>query len=275
MNTLNNRILLFCVLAVMVSANSPGMLFSQTPTPAPAEIGAATGAMAALTQDAEESGMTLYELLSNGGWVMYILAALSVMALGLIIYYAISLRERNLVPNDVVMQIRHYIRDRRYDDIARLCRRSKGMFSKVILAGITRGVVDPAAVAPTMEAAGRREAENLMRKVRYLSDIATVAPMLGLLGTVLGMIRAFNFIAFDISAVKPVALASAVAQALVTTAAGLIVAIPCMGFFFYFRGKVQSLVGRMEEVAVEIAETLVIAETPTRKSTRKTTIRNQ
>ncbi|RJP26765.1 MAG: MotA/TolQ/ExbB proton channel family protein, partial [Candidatus Omnitrophota bacterium] len=84
--------------------------------------------------------------------------------------------------------------------------------------------------------------------------IAAVSPMLGLLGTVLGMIKAFNFIAFDISVVKPVALAGAVAQALVTTAAGLIVAIPCMGFFFFFRGRLQSLIGRVEEVAVEIAE---------------------
>ena len=117
------------------------------------------------------------------------------------------------------------------------------------------------AVPITMEAVGRREAESLMRRVRYLSDIGTIAPMLGLLGTVLGMIQAFNFIAFDISAVKPVALASAVAQALVTTAAGLIVAIPCMGFFFYFRGQLQSIVAQVEEFAVEIADTIKILAT--------------
>jgi biopolymer transport protein ExbB len=204
----------------------------------------------------EEVGMTLFDLLSAGGWIMVVLAILSILALSLAIYYMITLTEKKIVPNDIVTQIRHYIRDGRYDDVARICRRSKGMFCKVIHAGLSRGLTDPASVASTMEAVGRREAERLMRQVRYLSDIAQVAPMLGLLGTVLGMINAFNFIAFDISAVKPVALASAVAQALVTTAAGLIVAIPCMGFFFFFRGRLQTLIGKVEEVAVEAADRL-------------------
>jgi len=232
----------------------------------------ATGEIVADIMGSQE-GMTLYDLLIAGGWVMYILAALSILALALVLYFCLTLRQRNLVPRDMVIQIRHYLRDKRYEDIARLCRRSSGMFSKVILAGLIRGMDDPASAAASMEAIGRREADALMRKVRYLSDIATVAPMLGILGTVLGMIRAFNFIAFDISAVKPVALASAVAQALVTTAAGLIVAIPCMGFFFYFRGKLQSHVGEMEEIAVEISDqmTLVEPKTPVRRAKRKTT----
>ncbi len=210
--------------------------------------------ISAMEEIGEAEGMTLFDLLSAGGWVMVILGALSILALTLVIYYSILFKESNLVPSDLVVQIRHYLRDKRYEDIARLCRRSKGMFAKVILAGITRGVTDPSAVSSTMEAVGRREAESMMRKVRYLAEIATVSPMLGLLGTVLGMIKAFNFIAFDISVVKPVALAGAVAQALVTTAAGLIVAIPCMGFFFFFRGRLQNLIGRVEEVAVEIAD---------------------
>lgn len=209
-----------------------------------------------------EEGMTLFDLLKAGGWIMIVLGVLSVLALALVIYFAFTITQRSLVPRDMMSQIRHFLRDQRYEDIARLCRRSKGMFGKVILAGITRGAEDPSTAAATMEAVGRREAESLMRKVRYLSDISTVAPMLGILGTVLGMIRAFNFIAFDISVVKPVALASAVAQALVTTAAGLIVAIPCMGFYFYFRGKLQSLIGEMEEVAVEISDQLAIVELP-------------
>ncbi|MEW6234193.1 MAG: MotA/TolQ/ExbB proton channel family protein [Candidatus Omnitrophota bacterium] len=258
-------LLLFSIL--FVSLDGPGAWAQKTG--AASEVIPATGTPAGLTASEEEQGMTLYDLLKAGGWVMYIIGALSILALGLTIYYSITLTERNVVSNELVMQIRHYLQDRRYDDIARLCRRSKGMFGKVILAGVTRGAIDPGGVSSTMEAVGRREAEALMRKARHLSDIATIAPMLGLLGTVLGMINAFNFIAFDISAVKPVALASAVAQALVTTAAGLIVAIPCMGIFFYFRGKVQFLVGRVEEVAVEIAEAL----SSTDATKRKTTIR--
>ncbi|MGC9327338.1 MAG: MotA/TolQ/ExbB proton channel family protein [Candidatus Hinthialibacter sp.] len=244
----------------------PVMPQPQTPSPV---IESATDEIVVLGQ---QEGMTLYDLLKAGGWVMVVLIALSVLALALVLYFMITLTQRKLVPRDRVMQIRHYLRDHRYEDIARLCRRSKGMFSKVILTGVSRGAEDPLSAAAAMEAVGRREAESLMRKVRYLSDIATVSPMLGILGTVLGMIRAFNFIAFDISAVKPVALASAVAQALVTTAAGLIVAIPCMGFFFYFRGKLQASIGEMEEVAVEISDQMVSLETrpqPSRRPKRR------
>lgn len=204
----------------------------------------------------EQAGMTLFDLLAAGGWVMYFIIALSALALTMAIYFFITITERALVPPEQVRQIRNYLREGRYDDIVRLCRRSTGMFSKVILAGVMRGDSDPSGVASAMENVGRRESENIMRRIRFLSDIATVAPMLGLLGTVLGMIKAFNFIAFDISVVKPVALAGAVAQALVTTAAGLIVAIPSMGFFFFFRARLQSMVGQVEEVAVEVAEQL-------------------
>lgn len=204
----------------------------------------------------EAAGMTLFDLLAAGGWVMYVIIALSALALTMAIYFFITITERALVPPEHVRQIRNYLREGRYDDIVRLCRRSTGMFSKVVLAGVMRGDSDPSGVSAAMESVGRRESENIMRRIRFLSDIATVAPMLGLLGTVLGMIKAFNFIAFDISVVKPVALAGAVAQALVTTAAGLIVAIPSMGFFFFFRARLQSMVGQIEEVAVEVAEQL-------------------
>lgn len=211
------------------------------------------GTQALLLEEGQE-GMTLAELLKAGGWVMWVLGFLSVLALTLAFYYLFAFTERKLIPPDLVTQIMQLARDQRVDDIARLCRRANGMFAKVVLAGATRSTTDPATVSAAMEAVGRREGESLLRRVRYLSDIATVAPMLGLLGTVLGMIQAFNFIAFDISAVKPVALASAVAQALVTTAAGLIVAIPSMGLFYFFRGKLESLIGRMEEVSVEVAD---------------------
>lgn len=222
-----------------------------------------------LFADEAEVGMSLADLLMAGGWVMAVIGALSILAMTLAIYYFFAFTERKLIPQSLVTQILHYARDHRIDEIARLCRRSNGMFAKVILAGATRATLDPDGAASAMEAAGRREGENLMRRARYLSDIAAIAPMLGLLGTVLGMIQAFNFIAFDISAVRPIAMASAVAQALVTTAAGLIVAIPSMGLFFYFRGKLEAHIGRMEEVCVEVAEQINRAEVDG-KSSRKT-----
>ena len=202
--------------------------------------------------------MTLSELLAAGGWVMIPIYALSILGLALVIYFGVTLNEKNLVPKDQVVQIRHFLRDGRYDDIVRLCRRSKGLFAKVVIAGITRGSNDPIAVTAAMETVGRRESETLMRRIHFLSDIAVVSPMLGLLGTVLGMINAFNLIAFDLSVAKPVAMAGAIAQALITTAAGLIVAIPCMGFYYFYCSKLQAMVGKVEDVAVEITDHLTV-----------------
>lgn len=224
---------------------------------------------AVFDENGDAAGMTLFDLLQTGGWVMAVLAALSVLTLTLALYYFAAMTEKKLAPPDLAGQIRNYARDQKVEELAKLCKRSPSLLARVVLAGASRAGSDPSAVSSAMEAAGRREAETWMRRVRYLSDIATVAPMLGLLGTVLGMIQAFNFIAFDISAVKPVALASAVAQALVTTAAGLIVAIPSMGLFFFFRGRLEAYVARVEELAVETGELISQPKKTVRKTVRK------
>lgn len=253
------------VLLLLVGIIPSGMADT---TAAGADSGGAMG-METILMD-EEQGMRLYDLLVSGGWVMGVLALLSVMAVTLAIYYFLSLTQKKLIPGDLVTQVLHFARDQRGEEIVRLCKRHTGMFAKVMLSGASRCPTDSKTLMSAMEASGRREGEALLRKVRYLSDIATVAPMLGLLGTVLGMISAFNFIAFDMSAVKPVALASAVAQALVTTAAGLIIAIPSMALFYYFRSKVEDSIGRMEEVATEVADTLGKTQPAPARTVRKT-----
>jgi len=256
--------LAFGLLGSIGALNTSAQVQSATPT-----IDNATGE--ALVDLSEQSGgMTLYQLMEAGGWIVIVLIGLSVIALALVIYFSFTMTQRKMIPRDMTVQIRHYLHEHRYEDIVRLCRRSKSMFSKIILAGIVEGAEDPMSAASTMEAVGRREAETMMRKVRYLSDISTISPMLGILGTVLGMINAFNFIAFEISTVKPVALASAVAQALVTTAAGLIVAIPSMGFYFYFRGKLQSRISEMEEIAIEVSDHLMKLDREPESAPRRT-----
>ena len=213
-----------------------------------------------------DSGMSLFELVHQGGVVMGVLVALSIVVVALALYYALALTERRLAPPDLILQFRHLLLDGRIDDVARICQARKGMLCEVILSGITEGregpgsnVFRPEAVGAAMEQTGRREADNLMRKVRYFSEIATISPMLGLLGTVIGMIRAFNGMAFSFGEVKQVLLASAVSQALITTAAGLIVAIPAMALYFIFRGRLQSLLGRVEVSAVAINDLIVRA----------------
>ena len=99
---------------------------------------------------------------------------------------------------------------------------------------------------------GRRGIDDLRQKLSYLADIAVISPMVGLLGTVLGMIQAFNVIAFQTGAVKPILLASGISKAMVTTATGLIIAIPAMIFYSFFKGKVQSVTSHLENLSTEL-----------------------
>jgi biopolymer transport protein ExbB len=106
---------------------------------------------------------------------------------------------------------------------------------------------------------GTREASLLNQRVAWLADIATVAPMLGLLGTVFGMIRSFSVMANDVAASRPMLLAEGVAEALVATAAGLVVGIPAMIAYAWFRGRVQEMISEMEGVTSLLLVKLVIA----------------
>ena len=204
--------------------------------------------------ESTNEGMTLYELLKAGGWTMVPLALLSLLALGLIFYFFFALTQRRLMPNDLLLQLRGLARDARWEDVYRICNVTRGPLPSMIMSGIRQAEIDPNNIVEAMQNAGDRELQKIMRQVRYLSEVATIAPLLGLLGTVLGMIDAFSFIAVDISMAKPVTLAMAVAKALVTTAVGLIIAIPAMAFYFYFRGRVQSIFSRIEEAAQELAD---------------------
>jgi len=109
------------------------------------------------------------------------------------------------------------------------------------------------------QAEGSREAATLNQRVAWLADIATIAPMLGLLGTVFGMIHSFSIMANDVAASRPMLLAGGVAQALVATAAGLAVGIPAMAAYAFFRGKVQGMISEMEGATAILLTKLVIA----------------
>ena len=106
---------------------------------------------------------------------------------------------------------------------------------------------------------GSREAALLNQRVAWLADIATIAPMLGLLGTVFGMIRSFSVMANDVAASRPMLLAEGVAEALVATAAGLVVGIPAMAAYAWFRGRVQGMISEMEGSTALLVSKLVIA----------------
>jgi biopolymer transport protein ExbB len=228
--------IVFC--AFVLSAGWQG--FAQTPEPA------------ALPEEVE--ALTLLDLVMNGGWIMVPIGALSVIALLLILFYSFTITERSLVPKKFLRKVYDLVNQGNFADAQALCEKVHGLLPRMLAAGLRRREMGILAVSDAMAGAGTREIERYRQWIRYLSDIAAISPMLGLLGTIIGMINAFKVVAAGASVVNPMELAGAVSMALVTTAAGLIVAIPTMGFYYYFRGRLVRISTQVEEKGSEFAE---------------------
>ena len=200
--------------------------------------------------------LTLAELMRMGGWLMYVLGALSVLGLALILYYALVLRARNIAPAAQALRLRELLKERRGRDARELCAEQPTALAAVAAAGLDFLKENPAAapgmLREIMESEGARQAGRMQNMIHYLLDLSAVAPMVGLLGTVIGMLKAFNSVAFDLAKARPMELAGGVAQALITTIAGLIVAIPAMMAYSWFRGRVIKLTGRLEGAATDL-----------------------
>lgn len=218
------------------------------------------GSGSAFASEVEEPGTTtLWEVLLSGGPVMYPLAGLSVAAVMLAVVYFFSLRRSSVASGRYMQTADALIRKRdwlgllavsnRHDDaVAGVVERSLSFLTENPNAGIAQ-------VREIAEAEGMRLAGLWNQRISYLMDIGSIAPMLGLFGTVLGMIKSFSVVASDIAASRPMMLAEGVAEALITTAAGLLVGIPAIAAHAFFRGRVQSMVSDLES-----ASTVLVAK---------------
>lgn len=201
---------------------------------------------------AAEKGMTLWQMIVAGGWLMFVLLGLSIGVVALISYFFIAFKKEKLIPDAFFNESRSLLEKNKYDDARNLCNTSDNLVSGVVLAGLDRLDHDKLVIKEAMEDEGRRGVDGLWQKLSYLSDIAVIAPLVGLLGTVFGMIQAFNVIAFETGTVKPIMLAAAIAKAMINTASGILVAVPAMIFFAYFRGIVQDITCRLETASEDL-----------------------
>jgi biopolymer transport protein ExbB len=188
---------------------------------------------------------------------MIVLALLSVAALAIVIYCFITFREVRLVPKEFSEHLIEKLRSGDLVTAKRLCHNRDNLIAKVAFAGFEKSKKDPHLMAEAMEHSSKELAMNLWKVLSYLSDIATISPLLGLLGTILGMIQAFNVIALQTAIVKPILLAGGVSKAMVTTAGGLIVAIPALGFYSYFRLKLQNILHVAEFYLTDVMRLMV------------------
>lgn len=213
----------------------------------------ATNAVAAA---AEPQSMTIQQIIETGGWLMYVLAAMSVVGLALILYFLVALRRGQIIPQQLVDNVRTLLREGRMVEAQTACRNNGSAMASIIGSALDYALrspnPEPGLLREIVEGEGGRQATMIQNQTQYLMDIGVIAPMIGLLGTVMGMLTAFNAVALDLAKAKPMLLAGGVSQALITTVAGLIVAIPAMIAYAYFRGRTSRLISDLEKNAAEM-----------------------
>lgn len=203
------------------------------------------------------AGMTWAQIIDAGGMLIYVLAAMSIAALAMVIYFALVLRREQILPASLFADLCAQFRKGDFAAAEKTCLARPCALSSIALAAVRHklrvGSTEISLLRETMEGEGGRQTTLMQNQTQYLLDIAIIAPMIGLLGTVMGMLRAFNSVALDIARARPLELAGGVSQALVTTVAGLIVAIPAMVAYAYFRGRSARLITELEGAAADLA----------------------
>jgi len=195
----------------------------------------------------------MYELFLKGGIIMYPIAFCSVLALGIFLERLWKLREKKVIPKDFLIEVEDLISRRKLHEALILCRRDKSSMASIIFEGIRNYSQGREAVKDAVEGVGRQESAKLERYVGVVGAVASISPLLGLLGTVTGMIKAFNVISVQ-GVGNPASLAEGISEALITTAAGLIVAIPAFVMYRYLISKVDRLVLTMEKYSLHLAD---------------------
>ena len=256
--------LLLCLLAVVAATTFTSRLTlaqDETLEDVVPEPPAAPAAPASGTADGGEKTRTLLDTIIDGGIVGLLIILLSMVSLGFIVEHFLTIRKATLMPEVVIEELDELIGQGQIDQAIDACRThdNQSLVSHVILAGLERykgSEFGFAEYKAACEEAGEDQTGRLYRKTEVLGLIGSIAPMLGLTGTVLGMIRAFNMIAIKGGMAKPDELAGGIGQALVTTLLGLVVAIPTMVAFSFFRNKIDSIVAeagkRVEQIMMPL-----------------------
>jgi len=193
------------------------------------------------------------ELVKAGGWLMLPIIACSIVALAIIIERLWSLQVRRVLPKNLVAQVWRWDKIHQLNDEHLKELQASSPLGSVLAAGIANRRQNRDVMKESIEDTGRHVVHELERYLNSLGTIAAITPLLGLLGTVIGMIKVFATITTQ-GVGNPGALAGGISEALITTAAGMSVAIPTLMFYRYFRGKVRMLVLRMEQEAMGMLE---------------------
>ncbi len=197
----------------------------------------------------------MLEIILSGGLIIWPIILCSVIAMAIIGERFWSLQSQKVVPKGLVAQVWKWAKEGKLDKqrLARL--RNHSPLGLILVAGLVNRYHDRDMMKDAIQEASNRVIHDLEKYLNTLGTIAEIAPLLGLLGTVMGMIRMFAAIG-EVGLGNPMVLSSGLSEALVTTAAGLTVAIPAFIFHRYFRGVVDELILSMEQEALKMVDVL-------------------
>lgn len=197
----------------------------------------------------------MWELIQKGGITMYPIILLSVIALAVFLERLISLRKEKYVPKAFYEQFVSLLKKKNINEAVEVCKANKSALARISETIITNTDLPLSRLLEVAEESGRSEASKLDKFLPSLQTIVAIAPLLGLLGTVLGMIKIFDVIALQGTG-SAEALSSGIAEALLTTAAGLVVAIPAQIFYFIVKARADTIGAALEKASSDVMNLL-------------------
>ena len=174
-----------------------------------------------------------------------------------------SLRSGAIVPQDFIKQAEQAVSQKDFEMLAGICRDNDSPAAKILSAGteiFVRSKNNYVMIRDAVDDEGARQAGKLWHRIQPLQDIAVIAPMIGLLGTVIGMIRSFMSLTAESGIPRPTVIASGVSMALITTAAGLIIGIIAMILYSYFRSKINDLLTVLENSCNKVTVEMMVSD---------------
>ena len=214
-------------------------------------VAAETGSSSAAPVAQDEK--SIFDFVKAGGVIGYVIILLSFAGVAMIINGFMQVREDKLIPSTIVQQAEKLALQGKFAEVMTMYKTSDSMVSKIMSDALSRGQLGIDAVREIMQELGGKEITRLRQRIGYVGFIASVAPMLGLLGTVTGMISSFGVLGATQGSAPPGELAVGISEALVTTCMGLVVAIPLM----FFHGVLRDRVSRVSEDLAGVCDRLL------------------
>lgn len=203
---------------------------------------------------AEESWFSLrYHSLAKGGVLMIPLAVCSVLALAFAVERFIMMRPDKIVPLDFIKEARGLTAQGKFAKARELCQARQNPMASIFRVALMLGEkpsMTNEVIRSTLEDLGARAIDELSLKIKPLLVISNISPLLGLLGTVFGIIKAFNVVASEAGLGRADLLAAGISEALITTAAGLVIAIPTLACYHYFKGLLEGRISERMEISL-------------------------